>query len=410
MASQESTYPSKKHSCGGANWSALKKSSLLPPSYLQRKMIKKRILVTGGAGFVGSHLVDALLERGHEVRVYDNLTPQVHGDGLPGYLSPDVEFVRGDMQDRERLREMVRNIEVVFHLAAAVGVGQSMYEIAHYMGANTQGTANLLQALLDTRCRVEKLIVASSMSIYGEGKYVCPACGEMAPAPRPLSQLKQKTWEALCPLCNVALRPVPTDERKPLQATSIYALSKKDQEEMVLLFGRTYQVPAVALRYFNIYGSRQALSNPYTGVAAIFASRLMNGNPPLVFEDGGQMRDFVSVQDVVSANLLAMESSQADGMALNIGSGDPISIREVAAELARAMDSEIAAELTQKYRAGDVRPCFADISAARKFLGYAPRVRFADGLTELVQWLALQQSQDRAAEAVAQLSHFGLTV
>jgi dTDP-L-rhamnose 4-epimerase len=247
------------------------------------------------------------------------------------------------------------------------------------------------------------------MSIYGEGKYLCAQCGGVAPQLRSVNQLRTKQWEPNCPACGEALTPVPTDESKPLQCSSIYALSKKDQEEMCLLFGRTYALPVVALRYFNIYGTRQALSNPYTGVAAIFASRMMNGNPPLVFEDGGQLRDFVSVQDVVSANLLAMESSQADGMALNIGSGGAISIREVAAELARAMDSEIAAELTQKYRAGDVRHCFADISAARKFLGYSPRVRFADGLTELVQWLALQQSQDRAAEAVAQLSQFGLT-
>jgi dTDP-L-rhamnose 4-epimerase len=371
-------------------------------------MIKKRILVTGGAGFVGSHLVDALLERGHEVRVYDNLTPQVHSHGLPGYFSPDVEFAQGDMRDLERLREMVRNIDVVFHLAAAVGVGQSMYEIAHYMGANTQGTANLLQALLDTRCRVEKLVVASSMSIYGEGKYLCPGCGEIAPAPRPLSQLKQKSWEALCPLCGVALRPVPTDERKPLQATSIYALSKKDQEEMVLLFGRTYQVPAVALRYFNIYGSRQALSNPYTGVAAIFASRLMNGNPPLVFEDGEQMRDFVSVHDVVAANLLAMERPEADGMALNIGSGQPITIRQVAAELARALGTDIPPQITGKYRAGDIRHCFADISAAEKVLGYRPRVQFDEGIQELVQWLGSQKAMDRSAEAVQQLTTYGL--
>jgi dTDP-L-rhamnose 4-epimerase len=371
-------------------------------------MSKKRILVTGGAGFVGSHLVDALIKRGHEVRVYDNLTPQVHGDGLPTYFSRDVELMQGDMRHQERVREAVRNIDVVFHLAAAVGVGQSMYEIAHYMGANTQGTANLLQALLDTRCRVEKLVVASSMSIYGEGKYVCPACGEMAPAPRSLSQLKQKTWEALCPLCGVPLQPVPTDERKPLQATSIYALSKKDQEEMVLLFGRTYQVPAVALRYFNIYGSRQALSNPYTGVAAIFASRLMNGNPPLVFEDGEQMRDFVSVHDVVAANLLAMERPQADGMALNIGSGQPITIRQVAAELARALGTEIAPQITGKYRAGDIRHCFADISAAEKVLGYRPRVKFEEGIQELVQWLGSQKAMDRSAEAVEQLTTYGL--
>jgi dTDP-L-rhamnose 4-epimerase len=371
-------------------------------------MSNKRILVTGGAGFVGSHLVDALIKRGHEVRVYDNLTPQVHGDGMPGFSPHEVEFVRADMRHLEGVREAVRNIDVVIHLAAAVGVGQSMYEIAHYMGANTQGTANLLQALLDTRCRVEKLIVASSMSIYGEGKYLCPVCGEMAPPPRPLSQLKQKTWEALCPQCGAALRPVPTDESKPLQATSIYALSKKDQEEMVLLFGRTYQVPAVALRYFNIYGSGQALSNPYTGVAAIFASRLMNGNPPLMFEDGEQMRDFVSVHDVVAANLLAIERPQADGMALNIGSGEPITIMQVAAELAKALGTDMAPQITGKYRAGDIRHCFADISAAEKVLGYRPRIKFGEGIQELVQWLSSQKPVDRSAEAVERLTLFGL--
>ena len=371
-------------------------------------MSKKRILVTGGAGFVGSHLVDALLMQGHDVRVFDNLTPQVHGDGLPGYFPQGVEFIQGDMRHPEALREAVRNIDVVFHLAAAVGVGQSMYEIAHYMGANTQGTAHLLQALLDTGCRVEKLIVASSMSIYGEGKYRCPQCGDVAPPPRPLSQLKRKTWEALCPRCSALLSPVPTDESKPLQATSIYALSKKDQEEMVLLFGRTYQVPAVALRYFNIYGSRQALSNPYTGVAAIFASRLMNGNPPLVFEDGLQQRDFVSVHDVVAANLLAMQRPQADGMALNIGSGQPITIREVSAELARALGTDTALQVTGKYRAGDIRHCFADISAAEKMLGYRPRVKFGEGIQELVQWLGSQKPVDRSAEAVERLTLYGL--
>ena len=371
-------------------------------------MSKKRILVTGGAGFVGSHLVDALLAQGHEVRVYDNLTPQVHAEGLPGYFPSGAELLQGDMRHQERVRDAVRNVDVIFHLAAAVGVGQSMYEISHYMGANTQGTANLLQAILDTRCPVEKLIVASSMSIYGEGKYLCPACGEVAPPPRPLSQLKQKNWEALCPACGQVLQPVPTDESKPLQSTSIYALSKKDQEEMVLLFGRTYEIPVVALRYFNIYGSRQALSNPYTGVAAIFASRLMNGNPPLVFEDGMQKRDFVSVHDVVAANLLVMDTPKADGMALNIGSGQPITICDVAAELARALGTQLAPQVTGKYRAGDIRHCFADISAAGKVLGYRPRVRFGEGIQELVQWLGSQKAVDRSAEAVERLALYGL--
>jgi len=307
------------------------------------------------------------------------------------------------------VRDALEEIDVVFHLAAAVGVGQSMYEIAQYMGANTQGTAVLLQELLGRRNHVEKLVLASSMSVYGEGKYICAQCGEAAPALRSLAQLKKKEWETLCPRCGRSLTPIPTEEGKPLQSSSIYSLSKRGQEDMCLLFGRTYGLPVVALRYFNIYGTRQALSNPYTGVAANFASRIMNGNPPLIFEDGRQLRDFVSVQDVVRANMLAMECSQADGMALNIGSGEPISIREVAAELARAMDSDIAAEPTQKYRAGDVRHCFADISAARRLLGYRPRVRFASGLEQLVEWLCSQQPQDRAAEAVAQLSEFGLT-
>ncbi|MCU1256960.1 MAG: NAD-dependent epimerase/dehydratase [Candidatus Angelobacter sp.] len=369
----------------------------------------KNILITGGAGFVGSHLADALLAAGHHVRIYDNLTAQVHHDGIPDYLAEDAEFVQGDVRDSAAMRRALAGIDVVFHMAAAVGVGQSMYEIERYMGSNTQGTAVLLQQLLDRKSRVEKVVLASSMSIYGEGKYLCAQCGSVAPQLRSVDQLRIRQWEPNCPACGEALTPIPTDESKPLQCSSIYALSKKDQEEMCLLFGRTYGLATVALRYFNIYGTRQALSNPYTGVAAIFASRFMNGNPPLVFEDGAQLRDFVSVEDVVRANLLAMESPQGDGMALNIGSGEPISIREVAAELARATDSEIAAELTQKYRAGDVRHCFADISAARKFLGYTPQVRFAEGLKDLAQWLCSQQPQDRAAEAVAQLSEFGLT-
>jgi dTDP-L-rhamnose 4-epimerase len=369
----------------------------------------KKILITGGAGFVGSHLADALLQRGHEVRVFDNLSPQVHANGLPEYLNPSVEVVRGDMRHLERVREAVRGVDVIFHLAAAVGVGQSMYEIAHYMGSNTQGTANLLQVILDGHCRVEKLIVASSMSIYGEGRYHCPSCGEVAPPPRALDQLKSKSWETLCSLCGEPLKPVPTDETKPLQCTSIYALSKKDQEEMVLLFGRTYGLPVVALRYFNIYGSRQALSNPYTGVAAIFASRLLNGNPPLVFEDGEQMRDFVSVHDVVNANLLAMENSGGDGCALNIGSGAPVSISQVARRLAEALGREIEPEITGKYRAGDIRHCFADISAARRLLGFEPEMRFEEGIGELVEWLRDQSAEDRAAEAVERLHLYGLT-
>lgn len=371
--------------------------------------MSSRVLITGGAGFVGSHLADALLKQGHQVRVFDSLTPQVHPGGRPDYLSKDVELVAGDMRDLDAVKRALDGVDTVFHLAAAVGVGQSMYEISHYMGANTQGTANLLQAILDTKINLRKMVVASSMSIYGEGKYLCRKCGEMAPPPRPLEQLKKKQWEALCPVCWRELVPVATDESKPLQCTSIYALSKKDQEEMMLLFGRTYGVPVVALRYFNIYGTRQALSNPYTGVAAIFASRLLNRRSPMIFEDGRQMRDFVSVDDVVQANLLAMQREHADGMALNIGSGEPISIAEVAAELTQCLGEKVPFEITGKYRAGDIRHCFADITAARKVLGYAPRYRFVDGIAELVQWLRSQTAEDKAADMVRELSAYGLT-
>ncbi len=368
-----------------------------------------KVLITGGAGFVGSHLADALLHAGYHVRVYDSLTPQVHPAGLPDYLSADVEFIRGDMQDMEQLRHAVRNVDAVFHLAAAVGVGQSMYEIAHYMGANTLGTANLLQVLLDTKASLEKLVVASSMSIYGEGRYLCSQCGPVAPPPRSAQQLRGKQWETKCPNCVRAANPAPTDESKPLQCTSIYALSKKDQEEMCLLFGRTYQVPVVALRFFNIYGERQALSNPYTGVAAIFASRLLNGRAPLIFEDGRQVRDFVSVHDVVQACVLAMERPQADGMALNVGSGQAVSISDVARELGRALGAAIPAEVTGKCRAGDIRHCYADISAARQVLGYAPRMNFAEGMASLAEWLRSQSAVDRVAQAAQELSAYGLT-
>jgi dTDP-L-rhamnose 4-epimerase len=372
--------------------------------------VTKRVLITGGAGFVGSHLADGLLETGHEVRVFDNLTPQVHPDGPPDYLSPDVEMVVGDVRDLDAMKAAVAGIDVIFHLAARVGVGQSMYEITHYMGTNTQGTAILLQALLDTKSNVEKLVTASSMSIYGEGKYICRECGgEAAPSPRHIEQLKAKSWEMLCPVCGHGLTPIATDESKPLQCTSVYALSKKDQEEMTLLFGRTYGLPVVALRYFNIYGTRQALSNPYTGVAAIFASRLLNRRSPMIFEDGRQMRDFVSVHDVVQANMLAMERRDGDGMALNIGSGSPISIADVADELTRCLGKSIPAEITGKYRAGDIRHCFADISAARRVLGYEPRYRFAEGIAELAEWLRSQSAMDKAADMVHELTSYGLT-
>ena len=368
----------------------------------------KKILILGGAGFVGSHTADALLQQGHSVIVFDNLSKQVHSAGFPSYLSSEVEFINGDVRDFDALKKIVPKVDAIFHLAAAVGVGQSMYEISDYTATNIQGTANLLQAILDTRSTPEKLVVASSMSIYGEGRYTCPSCGPMAPAPRSITQLRDKGWELRCPSCHELLAAAPTDEDKPLQCTSIYAQNKKAQEEMVLIFGQTYGIPSVAFRYFNIYGPRQALSNPYTGVAAIFASRLMNGKAPVIFEDGLQMRDFVNVRDIVQANLLALNCSGADGMALNVGSGQPVSIAEVAHQIARMLGANIQPKIAGTYRAGDIRHCYADISRVSRALGYKPRVSFREGVAELVGWLESQEANDHTQDALDQLTARGL--
>jgi dTDP-L-rhamnose 4-epimerase len=371
-------------------------------------MTPKTVLITGGAGFVGSHLAETLIAQGHRVRIYDNLSHQVHESRFPSYLTRDAEFIQGDVRDLARLRDAVGDAQVIYHLAAAVGVGQSMYQIADYTSVNSYGTANLLQAILDTGSAAEKVIVASSMSIYGEGRYLCPNCGQLAPAVRSPEKLQQKKWELECARCEQKLNPVPTDESKPLQCSSIYALGKKTQEEMVLLFGRTYKIPTVALRYFNIYGPHQALSNPYTGVMAIFASRLMNGNPPVIFEDGLQQRDFVNVTDVVQANVLAMESSAADGIAINVGSGQAVTIREVATLLMQALGKSLPFEVNGKSRAGDIRHCFADITTASRLLGYKPRVTLEAGLSELVAWLESQKASDHVEEAMVRLAVRGL--
>ena len=371
-------------------------------------MTGKRVLITGGAGFVGSHTADRLVKAGYETRIFDSLSSQVHRTGLFSHIPAGAEFVLGDIRNQTRVESVVRGADIILHFAASIGVGQSMYQIADYTATNNLGTANLLQAVLATRAEPEKIVVASSMSIYGEGSYLCADCGEVAPEPRPLSQLKRKRWDTLCPECGQTLRPIATREDKPLQASSIYALSKKDQEEMTLLFGRTYQIPVVALRYFNIYGTRQSLSNPYTGVAAIFASRLMHARAPVLFEDGWQRRDFVSVHDVVEANLLAIEKSGADGRAVNIGSGEPVAIRQIATELERALGVEIPLDITGKYRAGDIRHCFADISAASELLGYRPQVDLPTGIQELVDWLRVQPAIDNLGQAIEQLNAYGL--
>ena len=373
--------------------------------------MSKQVLITGGAGFVGSHVADGLLLAGHRVRVLDELNPQVHPGGQrPTYLSPEVELVVGDVRDPKILRQVLPDVDVIYHFAATVGVGQSMYEISRYMSVNTQGTAELLQAILDLKLAPEKLVVASSMSIYGEGRYLCPQTERSVhPSVRSLKQLRASRWELECEECGAVLVPAPTGEDKPSEINSMYALSKRDQEELCMIFGRTYGLPVTALRFFNIYGTRQSLSNPYTGVAAIFASRMLNGQAPLIFEDGEQMRDFVSVHDIVRANLLAMERPESNGQVINIGSGQPISIRRVAEILARSLGVDLEPVITHKYRAGDIRHCYADISRARQLLGYEPQVTHEAGFLELAAWLESQEAEDQADAMLHKLTSYGLT-
>lgn len=369
-----------------------------------------KILITGGAGFIGSHLADELIAQGYQVRVLDSLSPQVHGPNQerPDYLDPEVELVVGDVRDETVVRRSLTGVDAVCHFAAMAGVGQSMYEVAKYTSVNNEGTATLLQALIEKP--VERLIVGSGMSLYGEGLYRTPI-GEFVPGhERTLEQLKARDWE-LHDSDGERLTPVPTPENKPPALASIYALSKYDQERMCLIIGRAYQIPTVALRFFNVYGTRQALSNPYTGVMAIFASRLLNDNPPLIFEDGLQQRDFVSVHDAVRCCRLALETNEAAGNIFNVGSGNRYTIRDLGHRIAAVMGKEyIEPQISGKYRVGDVRHCFADVTLARRVLGYEPRVSLEEGLGELVAWLEGQVAEDHVDEASAELSARGLTV
>lgn len=364
-----------------------------------------KVLVTGGAGFIGSHLVDALVERGLRVSVLDSLDQQVHGSDRepPAYLNPRAQLIVGDVRDRELLRHAMDGARVIFHLAAMVGVGQSMYEIEKYVSANTQGTAILLDLLANQSHTVQKLIVASSMSIYGEGSYRCQECGPIESFHRSDAQILSSLWEPSCLHCHRTLEALPTPETKSPQAASIYAITKKDQEEMSLCIGKAYGVSTIALRLFNVYGPRQALSNPYTGAAAIFSSRAMNGKPPLVFEDGLQTRDFVHVSDVVQAYLIAMDSETATYGAFNVGTGRAMSVLEMADIICEQVGPPgLHPKVTNKYRKGDIRHCFADISKISE-LGYKPRVRFEDGVRELVEWVRGQTAVDRVDQAAAEL-------
>lgn len=369
--------------------------------------MSERILITGGAGFIGRHLAKVLLADGNRVRVLDSLVEQVHGEAAASvlHLDPAIEFIHGDVRDRATVAGALQDVDAVVHLAAEVGVGQSMYSIERYVSVNELGTATLLEALLERPVR--RIVVASSMSIYGEGLYRRNDGRLVEDAER--RTLTEGAWDPV-DAQGEPLTPVPTPEWKRPALASIYAINKYVQERMILTTARAYGMEAVALRLWNVYGPGQALSNPYTGVLAIFAARLLNGRRPLVFEDGRQIRDFVHVSDVAAAFRRALCEPGAAGHALNIASGESLTIVEVAHGLAAAMGcDELEPEITGQARTGDVRHCIPDITAARSALGFAPAIRFRDGIAGLADWLRLQRNaEDRVAEARQELERRGL--
>lgn len=373
-----------------------------------------RILVTGGAGFIGSHLIDRLVASGHDIVVLDNLDPQVHGEdatsprNIKHHLkSGTLEFIKGDIRSPEDVGKALEGVEAVAHLAAAVGVGQSMYKPLYYTDVNVNGQSVLMEEMLRRKGQIQRFVVASSMSIYGEGAYSCGDVAELLyPPARPDSQMASSEWELRQSGCAAPLIPRQTPERKRLDASSIYAITKKNQEEMALVFGGAYDIPSMALRFFNVYGSKQALSNPYTGVAAIFMSRLKNGNPPVIFEDGRQSRDFIHVFDVARAVHMALESTSTG--AVNIGTGVRTSILDVATVLAEKLGVDVQPKIVGQYRSGDIRHCIADPERAKELLGFSAEIAFEQGVQELLEWAEEEEARDMVDASFEELDNQGL--
>ncbi|MBT3367203.1 MAG: SDR family NAD(P)-dependent oxidoreductase [Nitrospina sp.] len=369
----------------------------------------KKVLVTGGAGFIGSHTVNELIQRGDSVRVFDNLNPQVHGENAekPHHLHPDAEFIKGDVRDRDHLKKAIEDIDLVIHDAAEVGVGQSMYSIDQYISTNVQGTGVLWDILVNEKHKVEKVLVASSMSLYGEGYYLCNEHGKVSPEPRPENQLAKGVWDMLCPTCSVPMTPIPTDENKELDCTSVYAQSKKDQEVYSLMIGKAHRIPTVACRYFNCYGPYQSLNNPYTGAAAIFCSAVKNDTSPLIYEDGNQRRDFIHVKDLVCGKLLLLDHEDSNYGVFNIGTGTPSSILELVEAIIELCGKDFKPNVTHKFRSGDIRDCYADISGI-KALGFEAKLNLREGLKDLMAWSESQQAVSRVQDAHQKLVEKGL--
>ncbi|HYR23962.1 MAG TPA: SDR family NAD(P)-dependent oxidoreductase [Chthoniobacterales bacterium] len=365
----------------------------------------KRALVTGGAGLIGSHVTDLLVREGWKVRVLDNLEPQTHRRGKPAWINPRAEFIQGDIRDRETITAALDKIDIVFHQAA---YGGYMPEISKYVHVNSLGTAQMLEVIREKNVPIKKIIVASSQAVYSEGAGICPKHNLVFPAVRPVEQLRKGDWEVHCPICGAITTSAPTPENSPVGGETVYGLTKVDQERLVLLWGKQVGVPSVALRYSCTYGPRQSIFNPYTGVIAIFCTRLLNNLPPVLYEDGEQTRDFSFVEDISRANLLAAESDQLDGLAVNVGSGKGVPIRQVAQIVSNALKIDIEPEARGEFRPGEMRHLTSDTTKVRS-AGYKPQVDLEEGIQRYIDWIRSQSDiRDYFTEAEQILKSKGI--
>jgi len=371
----------------------------------------KNILITGGAGFIGSNLSAKLVEKGYKVTIMDNLSPQIHGDqpSLNPLIRDKVTFIRGDVRNKADWKKALNNQQIVVHLAAETGTGQSMYEIQKYVDVNINGTAIFLDYLVNNKHNIEKVIIASSRAIYGEGKYYSQKSGIIYPDERTEKDLLNGDFELKCPITGQNLEVLPTDEDSKIHPTSVYGITKQNQEQMVLTVCKSINIPAIAFRYQNVYGPGQSLKNPYTGILSIFSTQIRNGNNLHIFEDGKESRDFVYIDDVVDATILGIENNTITNEVFNVGSGVSTSVLDVAKKLKALFDSNVEINITGNFRLGDIRHNYADLSKVQKILGYAPHYDFDKGIKIFTEWVMSQKlNADNYSKSIDEMKTKGL--
>ena len=372
----------------------------------------KNILITGGAGFIGSRLCEKLFDNEYKITVMDNLSPQIHGKGesfLFNRVKNKCSFFKGDVTNIEDWKKVIKGQEIIVHLAAETGTGQSMYESDKYINVNIEGTACMLDVLENSDHNIQKIVVASSRAIYGEGKYLCPIHADIYPSARKKSDMKKGNFNLKCDICNSDLELVATDEDSKIHPASIYGITKQEQEKMVMSTEGLLGIPSVAFRYQNVYGPGQSLSNPYTGILSIFSTRILNHNDLNIYEDGLESRDFVYIDDVVDATILGIEREEANGQILNVGSGITTTVKEVAEILKSYYNSNINILITGEYRLGDIRHNYADLTKAKNILGFYPKYSFQEGVLEFVKWVKTQKiMEDKYENSILELKRKGL--